>query len=58
MRKIQFALKILFVFVLMTTLTGNTAGAAPPTPRAKWTLMVYMSGDNDLEPYIVSDIET
>jgi len=58
MRKIQFALKILFVFVLLTTLTGNAAGAAPPTPRAKWTVMVYMSGDNDLEPYIVSDIET
>ena len=52
MRKIQFALKILFVFVLLTTLTGNSVGAAPPTlpaPPAKWTVMVYMAGDNDVE---------
>src|SRR3990172_8841718 len=57
MRKIQFALKILFVFVLLTTLTGNAAGAAPPAPRAKWTVMVYISGDNNLEDYVVKDIE-
>ena len=45
------------VIVLLAVLTGVTA-AAPPTPKAKWTVMVYMSGDNDLEPFIVSDIET
>jgi len=57
MRKIQFALKILFVFVLLTSLTGNVS-AAPPAPRAEWTVMVYISGDNDLEYSVVSDIET
>ena len=25
--------------------------------KAKWTVMVYMSGDNDLEEYVVKDIE-
>lgn len=25
--------------------------------KAKWTVMVYMSGDNDLEEYIVKDLE-
>ena len=31
--------------------------AAPPAPQARWTIMVYMSGDNNLEDYIVKDIE-
>jgi hypothetical protein len=42
--------------VLLATLTG-VAGAAPPTSRAKWTVMVYISGDNNLEDYVVKDIE-
>jgi cysteine peptidase C11 family protein len=45
------------VIVLLVALTG-VAGAAPPAPKAKWTVMVYMSGDNELEPSIVSDLET
>jgi len=42
-----------------TALAGCLAGvadAAPATP-ARWTIMVYMSGDNNLEDYIVKDIE-
>ena len=57
MRKIQFVTTTLIVFVLVISLTG-TASAAPPAARAKWTVMVYMSGDNDLEYYVVPDIET
>ena len=34
-----------------------TASAAPPAAKAKWTVMVYMSGDNNLESYIVKDLE-
>jgi hypothetical protein len=43
------------VTVLLAVLTG-AADAAPPA-RAKWTVMVYISGDNNLEDYVVKDIE-
>lgn len=55
MRKIQFVLTTLIVFVLVLSLTGTASAAAP---RAKWTVMVYISGDNNLEDYVVKDIET
>lgn len=41
---------------LLSPLT-STARAAPAAP-AQWTVMVYISGDNNLEEYVVSDIET
>jgi hypothetical protein len=44
------------LLVLLSTVSG-IAAAAPPTPKAKWTVMVYMSGDNNLEDYVVKDIE-
>ena len=56
MRRINFTLTILIVFMLVVTLTGSALAA--PAPRAKWTVMVYIAGDNNLEPYVVSDIET
>jgi len=43
------------LLVLISTLT-SPAFAAPPVP-AKWTVMVYISGDNNLEDYVVPDIE-
>lgn len=55
MRRIRFVLTSLFVFVLLASLTG-TATAAPPA-NAKWTVMVYISGDNNLEDYVVKDLE-
>ncbi|HSD85595.1 MAG TPA: clostripain-related cysteine peptidase, partial [Anaerolineae bacterium] len=57
MRRIQFVATSLIVFVLVASMTGS-AFAAPPAPQAKWTVMVYISGDNDLENYVVSDIES
>jgi len=42
---------------LLGWLAAAPAVAAPPAPQARWTVMVYMSGDNDLEDYIVKDIE-
>ncbi|HJS19527.1 MAG TPA: clostripain-related cysteine peptidase [Anaerolineales bacterium] len=56
MRRIRVTLAILIVFVFVTSLTGGANAA--PAPRAKWTVMVYISGDNNLEQYVVSDIET
>ena len=56
MRKTQFVLTTMIVFILVTSLVG-TANAAPAA-RAKWTVMVYISGDNNLEEYVASDIET
>ena len=57
MRKIKIALSLLTVLIILATLAENTH-AAPSTQRAKWTVMVYISGDNNLEDYVVSDIET
>ena len=31
------------------------APAAPRSPKAKWTIMVYMNGDNDMEPEALKD---
>ncbi len=42
--------------VLLCAFPTDGAHAAP-TPQARWTIMVYMSGDNNLEDYIVKDIE-
>jgi hypothetical protein len=42
--------------IVLASCLASTAQAAPPAP-ARWTVMVYMSGDNNLEDYIVKDIE-
>jgi len=58
MRKITRSFVVFIsLLVLLSTLTG-TAFAAPPATKAKWTVMVYISGDNNLEDFVVSDIET
>ena len=47
-------LVVLAAAVLVSTgLTASPAAAA----TAKWTVMVYMSGDNNLEEYVVKDLE-
>jgi hypothetical protein len=58
MRKIQFVFSILFVFVLLTSFTGSVHAAPSRAAQARWTVMVYISGDNNLEDYVVKDIET
>ena len=56
MRKtIRSFVTFIALLVFLSTLT-DTACAAPAT-RAKWTVMVYISGDNNLEDYVVKDIE-
>jgi hypothetical protein len=54
MRKKQFVLSVLLMFALAISQTGHVSAA----PQAKWTVMVYISGDNNLEGYVVGDIET
>jgi len=56
MWKIKYALTILITFVLLMAPMGSVVSAAPATP-ANWTVMVYISGDNNLEDYVVLDIE-
>ena len=56
MRKsLRMFVTVIAVIVLLAVSAGAT-GAAPPA-RAKWTVMVYISGDNNLEDYVVKDIE-
>ena len=43
--------------LVLAGLAAVTPGAAAAAPQAKWTVMVYMSGDNNLEDYIVKDLE-
>ena len=58
MRKsIHSFVKVIVLLGLLLTLSG-TALAAPTAGHAKWTVMVYISGDNNLEDFVVSDIET
>jgi Clostripain family len=45
------------VIALSGSMLAGAATAAPAAPQARWTVMVYMSGDNNLEDYIVKDIE-
>jgi hypothetical protein len=56
MRRINFVLTLLIVFILVVSTTGSASAA--PAAQAKWTVMVYISGDNNLENYVVTDIET
>jgi len=49
-------LLLLVIAGLAMSAFSPDAGAAP-APRAKWTVMVYISGDNNLEDYVVKDIE-
>ena len=54
--------RLLLIAVSVITslfLTVGSVDALPPlAPKVKWTVMLYMAGDNNLEPYISRDIET
>ena len=57
MRKTTRSFFTLIALLVLFSTPAGTAFANPPTPKAKWTVMVYMSGDNNLEDYVVKDIE-
>ena len=54
---------IAVIVVLLLTQSAPLSAASPalrgrpPTP-AKWTFMVYIDGDNNLDAYVPLDIET
>jgi len=55
------ALALLLLLVALVTIHIPAAAASPavadPAPQARWTVMVYMDGDNSLEPWITHDID-
>ena len=55
LRRIRIVVPML---LLVGTVIVNTGNAGAAAPQAKWTVMVYMSGDNNLESYISTDLET
>lgn len=62
-RVVVKALVVLLVSVLLLAQGSVATAVAPPgkgkPPRpAKWTLLVYIDGDNNLDPYVPLDIET
>ena len=50
-------LVMLVVVLALLFVVAPAALAAPPATKA-WTVMVYLDGDNNLEDYVVKDIET
>jgi hypothetical protein len=50
---------IVTVAILLSAIlsTSTDSVQAAPAANAKWTVMVYISGDNNLEDYVVKDIE-
>jgi hypothetical protein len=45
------------VGAIVATVAAPATLVGAAAPQAKWTVMVYMSGDNNLESYIVKDLE-
>lgn len=56
MPKRRLVLALLPISILLTILVVSVY-VASPAQKAKWTVMVYISGDNDLEDYVVQDLE-
>ncbi len=55
---LRLCIRITAVFITLFALSGcGDSSDNTEDTQAKWTLMVYMSGDNDLEEYVVKDLE-
>lgn len=54
-RTIPLVVLVLLLAMIVLALAGPAA--ASPTAKS-WTVMVYLDGDNNLEDYVVSDIES
>ena len=49
---------IMLVVAIALVCIAAPAAFAAPLPTKPWTVMVYLDGDNNLEDYVVKDIET
>jgi hypothetical protein len=47
---------IVTVAILLSVMLSSSTSSVQAA-NAKWTVMVYISGDNNLEDYVVKDIE-
>jgi hypothetical protein len=52
------AIMVLLLAQAAPTLAAPPPGKGKPPPQAKWTFMVYIVGDNNLDDYVPLDIET
>jgi hypothetical protein len=52
------AIVLLLLAQAAPTLAAPPPGKGKPPPQAKWTFMVYIVGDNNLDEYVPLDIET
>ncbi len=65
MSKLDLYLKIFLVLLIVCLPTARGPGlfnarfttAAPGTLKAKWTVMIYMNGDNNLDPFAILDFK-
>jgi len=57
MKRMRWLLVVVLLLSVAALLVVAAASAAP-LPTKAWTAMVYIDGDNNLEDYVVKDIET
>ena len=58
MRRGSVFIMLIVAAVLVCLAAPAAQAVATPQPAKAWTVMVYMDGDNNLEDYVVKDIET
>ena len=63
LRNMTHILSLVSAFCMMLFLVscgggggGGSDSPTPPSSKAKWTFMVYLDGDNDLDPYSQADL--
>ncbi|MEM4264612.1 MAG: clostripain-related cysteine peptidase [Thermoplasmata archaeon] len=56
-RKIAIALALLVSLTVFSAVPASVQAGRPSTSGAEWTIMVYMDGDNNLDPFSALDIE-
>jgi hypothetical protein len=58
MRRLLFTAVLALLVVTALAVASTAMATTFPQPTKPWTVMVYIDGDNNLEDYVVKDIET